>query len=36
MKNLIENIKWSITCFVIDCQNDFNESKVGKLMPRRK
>ena len=27
MKNLIANIKWSITCFVIDCQTDFRESR---------
>jgi len=32
MNNLIQNIKWSITCYLIDCKSDFNESVMGKWL----
>lgn len=32
MKNLIQNIKWAITCYLIDCKSDFNDSVMGKYM----
>ena len=36
IKNLIQNIKWAITCYLIDCKSDFNDSVMGKYMKGKK
>jgi hypothetical protein len=32
IKNLIQNIKWAITCYLIDCKWYFNDSVLSEVI----